>query len=242
MYRQLLVNTIQEKQLQHFYPPDKLEAVVQGLARDAPEKVQELMREWRVSQEIAMDLIKLVLFDIILYVDDSGSIQFEEDGNRLTQLKQILSLIATAASKFDRDGISIRFMNSMEQGDGIRTRDDAEGLVARVRFQGLTPMGTNLRHKVLQPMVLGPAKAGRLQKPVLVITITDGQPAGEPHNSVAEAIRYASDEVSKTQYGRGAISFQFAQVGNDLRAREFLGKLDEDPSIGSLIDCTSSMS
>lgn len=241
-YRQLLVNTIQEKQLQHFYPPDRLETVVQGLARNAPEKVQELMREWRAPQEIAMDIIKLVLFDIILYVDDSGSIQFEENGNRLAQLKEILALIATAASKFDQDGISIRFMNSDVKGDGIRNRADAEGVVARVLFRGLTPMGTNLRNKVLEPMVVGPAKAGQLQKPVLVITITDGQPAGEPLNSVAEAIRYANDELSRTPYGRGAISFQFAQVGNDLHAREFLAKLDEDPSIGGLIDCTSSTS
>jgi hypothetical protein len=42
------------------------------------------------------------------------------------------------------------------------------------------------------------------------------------------------------RYGKGALSFQFAQVGNDLKAREFLGKLDEDPSIGDIIDCTSS--
>lgn len=38
-----------------------------------------------------------------------------------------------------------------------------------------------------------------------------------------------------------AVSFQFAQVGNDLRAREFLAKLDRNPRIGHLIDCTSSM-
>jgi hypothetical protein len=29
-------------------------------------------------------------------------------------------------------------------------------------------------------------------------------------------------------------------VGNDLKARDFLTKLDEDPSIGQLVDCTSS--
>jgi hypothetical protein len=28
--------------------------------------------------------------------------------------------------------------------------------------------------KILQPLILGPARAGRLQKPVLIITITDG--------------------------------------------------------------------
>lgn len=198
------------------------------------------MREWNVGQEVAMDVIKLALFDTVIYVDDSGSIQFEEDGSRLTQLRQILGLISTAASKFDSDGVTIRFMNSDERGDHIRSREDAEALVSRVRFSGLTPMGTSLKNKVLDPLVAGPARAGRLEKPVLVITITDGQPAGEPHGAVKDAIRGVTDELGRTRYGRGAVNFQFAQVGTDLQARQFLSKLDEDPSLGGLIDCTSS--
>ncbi|XHG01119.1 hypothetical protein AWENTII_004521 [Aspergillus wentii] len=240
-YRQLLVGTIQEKNLQCFYPPEKLERVLQGLANDAPAKVSKLTHEWSVPGEVAMDVMKLSLFDVILYVDDSGSIEFEEKGVRKEQLRQIIGIVATAASTFDQDGISVRFMNSMETGDGIRDVEDVNRLVSRVRFQGLTPLGSGLRNKVLDPMVLGPARANRLEKPVLVITITDGQPAGEPHDTVANSIHYTISELSRTRYGRGAVSFQFSQVGNDTKARDFLGSLDEDPSIGSLIDCTSSM-
>ncbi|KAF7133710.1 hypothetical protein CNMCM5793_005064 [Aspergillus hiratsukae] len=238
-YRQLLIGTIQEKNLQPFYPPDRLDRVVQQLANDAPGKVDKLVREWSVPTEVAMDVMKLALFDVILYVDDSGSIEFEEKGMRKEQLRQILGIVATGASTFDQDGISVRFMNSNEIGDGIRSVDDVNMLVSRVRFAGLTPLGTSLRNKVLEPMVVAPARAGRLQKPVLIITITDGQPAGEPHDTVASAIRSASEEVSRTQYGRGAVSFQFSQVGTDNKAREFLASLDEDPHIGGLIDCTS---
>ncbi|KAE8397038.1 hypothetical protein BDV37DRAFT_266775 [Aspergillus pseudonomiae] len=239
-YRQLLIGTIQEKNLQNFYPPEKLNLLVQGLANDAPAKINKIIHEWGVPTEVATDIIKLSLFDIILYVDDSGSIEFEERGVRKEQLRQIIGIVATAASTFDEDGISVRFMNSMERGDGIRNADDVNMLVSRVRFQGLTPLGTGLKNKVLDPQVVGPARAGRLQKPVLVITITDGQPAGEPLDCVANSIRYAVDEVSRTPFGRGAVSFQFSQVGNDAKARDFLSSLDEDPSIGNLIDCTSS--
>ncbi|OGM43068.1 transcription factor RfeF [Aspergillus bombycis] len=238
-YRQLLIGTIQEKNLQNFYPPEKLNLLVQGLANDAPAKINKIIREWGVPTEVATDIIKLSLFDIILYVDDSGSIEFEERGVRKEQLRQIIGIVATAASTFDEDGISVRFMNSMERGDGIRNVDDVNMLVSRVRFQGLTPLGTGLKNKVLDPQVVGPARAGRLQKPVLIITITDGQPAGEPLDCVANSIRYAVDEVSRTPFGRGAVSFQFSQVGNDAKARDFLSSLDEDPSIGNLIDCTS---
>ncbi|OKL59153.1 hypothetical protein UA08_05958 [Talaromyces atroroseus] len=238
-YRQLLIATIQENQLQRFYPQDRLEAVVRNL-ETAPDKIQQLCKEWNVPQEVAIDVIKLSLYDTVIYVDDSGSIQFEEDGTRLVQLKQILSLIATAAAKFDSDGVAIRFMNSDERSDSIRSKEEAEALVSRVRFSGLTPMGTSLKNKVLDPMILGQARSGRLDKPALVITITDGQPAGEPHNAVVDAIRSTVDELQRRGYGQGAVAFQFAQVGTDLHARNFLSKMDEDPSIGNLIDCTSS--
>lgn len=239
-YRQLLINTIQEKNLQSFYPPERLDRLVQSLVNDAPMRLNNLMHEWSVPMEVATDVMKLALFDVILYVDDSGSIEFEEKGLRKDQLRQILGIVATAASTFDQDGISVRFMNSEETGDGIRSAADVDMLVSRVRFAGLTPLGTSLQNKVIDPMVVGPARAGRLDKPVLVITITDGQPAGEPHSAVGNVIRYAVEETSRTRYGRGAVSFQFSQVGNDQRARDFLSDLDEDPQIGHLIDCTSS--
>ncbi|KAL4947560.1 hypothetical protein BDW69DRAFT_178176 [Aspergillus filifer] len=238
-YRQALIATIQEKNLQSFYPPDKLDRLVQGLSRDGPAKVQRIVNEFSLPMEIAMDVIKLSLYDIVLYVDDSGSIEFEEKGVRKEQLKQILGIVATVASTFDEDGISLRFMNNDFMQNNIRSVQEVDQIISNMRFAGMTPLGTALRSKVLDPVVVGPARAGRLQKPVLIITITDGQPAGEAQDAVAQGIRYAVDEVSRTPLGRGAVAFQFSQVGNDTKARDFLGSLDNDPSIGGLIDCTS---
>ncbi|KAJ5772950.1 Transcription factor RfeF [Penicillium paradoxum] len=222
-----------------FLPPERLDRLVQTLAAEAPGKLNKLIGEWAVPMEVATDVMKLALYDVILYVDDSGSIEFEEKGLRKDQLRQILGIVATAASTFDQDGISVRFMNSSEQGDGIRDAEDVERLVSRVRFSGLTPLGTSLRSKVVEPMIVQPARANRLEKPVLVITITDGQPAGESHGTVGDVIRYAVEETTRTRYGPGAVAFQFSQVGTDSRARDFLSSLDEDPHIGHLIDCTS---
>lgn len=169
--------------------------------------------------------------------------EIEEGGERIKDLKLILSRIAYATSLFDSDGIQVRFMNSNVQGNNVRTEQDAEQLVRGVSFSGLTPMGTSLRNKIIEPLVVGPARAGRLNKPILIVTITDGQPAGEPLSAVNDAIRYASSELARMdRYGPGAVSFQFAQVGNDLKAREFLSKLDNDPVVGPLVDCTSSTS
>jgi hypothetical protein len=204
--------------------------------------VAQLAQQWRVNPEIASDIVKLALYDVILYIDDSGSMQFEENGERIDDLKLILGRVAYATSLFDEDGIQVRFMNSPDQGNGIRNEQQVNEMVARTRFSGLTPMGRELQNKILGPLVLQAARSGALRKPVLVITITDGQPTGESSSDVARIIKSASDEVSRNpRYGKGALAFQFAQVGNDLKAREFLSKLDEEPTIGDIIDCTSSM-
>lgn len=43
--------------------------------------------------------------------DDSGSMVFEERGERIDDLKLILGRVAEVATLFDDDGILVRFMN-----------------------------------------------------------------------------------------------------------------------------------
>lgn len=57
-----------------------------------------------------MDLCKLSLFDTVLFVDDSGSMQFEEGGSRIDDLKLIISRVAYASSLFDQDGIQVSIL------------------------------------------------------------------------------------------------------------------------------------
>lgn len=251
-YKQLLQDCVNEKGLQTFYPPGS--PVLDQIAQQAAGKINQVIQRWRVQKEIANDIVKLALYDIVLYVDDSGSMQFEEEGSRIQDLRLILDRVSFAATLFDADGISIRFMNTDLSGmrdqqgrplqDGVATEAQIKQIMGGVQFKGLTPMGTSLRKKVIDEIVLAKAQQGQLRKPVLVIAITDGQPAGEPQNAVFDTIRYAFDTLQQRfpQYGRGGVAFEFAQVGNDEMAKKFLGKLDEDPQIGPMVDCTSSRS
>ncbi|KAI9768205.1 MAG: hypothetical protein M1840_005035 [Geoglossum simile] len=217
-YLRLLESAIEDKKLRAFYPQSS--TVLNGIAEKAEVQIDKICSEWCIPKEVGQDIVKLALFDIILYIDDSGSMKFEEKGERIKDLRLILARVAYAASLFDTDGITV------------------EELVDRVAFSGLTPLGTKLREKILDPLVLTPAKQRQLKKPVLVITITDGQPAGEKEGTIFEAIKGASDDLARYNYGR-AVFYQFAQVGNDERAREFLAKLDSDRQIGDLVDSTS---
>lgn len=103
----------------------------------------------------------------------------------------------------------------------------------------MTPLGTSLDSKVIRPFLGGGIQGRNLQKPILVITITDGEPTGEPQNAVANVIKNAKNMCANSVYGPGAIAFEFAQVGKDTKAQAFLGRLDTDPEIGKMIDATS---
>ena len=48
--------------------------------------------------ELAIDLAALALYDIVIFADDSGSMAFEENGDRVNDLKLIVGRTAEVAS------------------------------------------------------------------------------------------------------------------------------------------------
>lgn len=246
-YQRQLEQAIQEKHLQAFYPPGSPQ--IGQIAQRAAQQVDRLCQAWRIQKEIANDIVRLALYDVIIYIDDSGSMSFEENGERIKDLQLILQRVAFAATLFDEDGIEIRFMNDEEippqQLSNVKSDQQIEGIMRTKRYKGLTPFGTKLREKVLDPLVISKMRSNQFRKPVLIIGITDGQPAGEKVDALSETIRYAHGQCMQSSFngqplGPGAVAFQFAQVGNDQKATEFLAKLDNDPQVGSMVDCTSS--
>ena len=47
---------------------------------------------------------RLALYDVVIYIDDSGSMAFEEQGERIKDLELIMQRVAFAATLFDEDG------------------------------------------------------------------------------------------------------------------------------------------
>ena len=109
-------------------------------------------------------------------------------------------------------GISVRFMNANMQGDNIRDSAAAANLVARCQFSGMTPLGTQMYERILKPLVEAPISNRTMQKPVLIITITDGEPTSEPESKIVKVIKHVKQFAAKSQYGSGAVAFEFAQV------------------------------
>lgn len=109
-------------------------------------------------------------------------------------------------------------MNAQLQGDNIRDSAAAANLVARCQFSGMTPLGTQMYERILRPLVEGPISSRTMQKPVLVITITDGEPTGEPETKIVKVIKAIKKFAANSQYGPGAVAFEFAQVRSALEA------------------------
>ncbi|DBA80737.1 hypothetical protein WJX77_006553 [Trebouxia sp. C0004] len=229
-------NMVRINRLEAFYPPNKLQAVLQRLNQT---DFKALSQRWNMPLELAYDLATLALYDIVIFADDSGSMIFEEGGERINDLKVIMGRVAEVATLFDEDGIVVRFMNGHVEGNGIRDPMSANNLISQVQFTGMTPLGSSLDSKVIKPFLGSGISNRNLQKPILVITITDGEPTGEPQNTVANVIKNAKNMCASSIYGPNAIAFEFAQVGKDTKAQAFLGRLDTDPEIGKMIDATS---
>jgi len=112
---------------------------------------------------------------------------FEENGERIKDLRLILERVTSTATVFDEDGISLRFMNAnyqVNQLENIRSEQQINILMETVQYKGLTPMGTELRKKVVDGIIMPKLQQRRYTKPHLVIVITDGQPAGEAQSTV----------------------------------------------------------
>ena len=55
---------------------------------------RQLAARWNMPMELAIDLSALALYDIVIYADDSGSMAFEEGGDRINDLKLIVGRVA----------------------------------------------------------------------------------------------------------------------------------------------------
>ncbi|KAG6867511.1 hypothetical protein C0993_001824, partial [Termitomyces sp. T159_Od127] len=114
-------------------------------------------------------LLLLSRYDVVLVVDDSGSMS----GDRWKEARKALQALAVEASKYDEDGIEIQFLNSTEK---LTTKDPnaIKSLFRRVNPARSTPLGRKIGNLLDEYMERFEAAQCEL-KPVIYIVITDGE-------------------------------------------------------------------
>ena len=112
--------------------------------------------------------------------------EFVEGGKRKTALKDVLHFLACLYGTVTGRGIkAIRFLNdrSHHKKDRILEEKDVHDLINSHKFEGLTRIGAGLMRHILKPFVFEddpswvpgtPKKLRAMERPLLIMVITDG--------------------------------------------------------------------
>lgn len=127
-------------------------------------------------------LMRLALFQPVLFLDNSGSMRFDEGSpiSKIGAMKETVKRVARITTELvPQDyGIHIRFINdspSFPAGRSYSDLDEIESRMEDVKYKGGTLLGTNLRKFILEHLVYGPVERGDLRRPLLISVVTDGE-------------------------------------------------------------------
>ncbi|KAJ5867457.1 hypothetical protein N7534_002010 [Penicillium rubens] len=162
------------------------------------------------------------LYQPVFYCDDSGSMADDDRMNKqATMVGRMADLITRAAPEGNAQ-VYLRFINKNEKFDKISPGE----LTSKMKFtpNGPTPLGANLKAKVLSDLLYDPLNKGEvLDRPLLILTVTDGCPTDDPKDTYEKEIRESLKFVKDKGYGDEAVRYDLSQIGNASEATEFLG-------------------
>jgi hypothetical protein len=123
-------------------------------------------QKYQISSYYRNDLMTLSKFDIILILDDSGSMSTPsgQGKTRWTELKDMVNPIIELGALLDVDGIDVLFLNRGRRNN-VRSILDIQDLLVQGP-QGRTPLSMRVRE----------AMKSYNSKPQLIIIMTDGEP------------------------------------------------------------------
>ncbi|KAF8247335.1 hypothetical protein K440DRAFT_629348 [Wilcoxina mikolae CBS 423.85] len=198
----------------------------------AVKMANEILTEMKCpSREAALYFTLLILYDLVILADDSLSMRTQQKGARIPALATTLRNVARIYQLAREEGITdVRFLNSIHKAPNMKLRM-IKNMMSAHQFRGQTRIGTELKRKVLKDYV-----TDTMKKPLLVITITDGDIDGEPRDTLFSVIKECIDRLNEKENGADAIGFQFARVGDDEGAGKLLDMLDNHNVVGPYVD------
>jgi hypothetical protein len=188
-------------------------------------------------------LTRLAYYQPVIYCDDSGSMTATDrlSDTRFVRLREIVRGIASVANRLlpEDMGIHLRFINHPTVYNSL-TEAQVENVMNGITPDGGTELGTVLESRILQPLlydVLDRSGGGRLERPLLVCTVTDGCPAdGE---AFKQAILRCKRRLTSAGCNGREVVFMVSQIGQDEYAANFVRSLREDAEIKDMVWCTS---
>ncbi|RPB00003.1 hypothetical protein L873DRAFT_1805781 [Choiromyces venosus 120613-1] len=214
------------------------------LSRRLSETGQQVCDNMQVSYDHLSDLNKVALYDTVILCDDSGSMKLD---GRYEMMRKAILTISDVCTAFRDEGISVKFLNFKGDKDynEIHDKKKLDEIIMGINPKGGTRLGTVLRNKIVEPLIIQKAREKKLVRPVLITIITDGQPAGEDRGELKRTILNCKNELKRLPgpgneefYGDSSVAFQISLVGNSDQAKSYIKELEEDPEVGDLVYCT----
>ncbi|KAF2458875.1 hypothetical protein BDY21DRAFT_339116 [Lineolata rhizophorae] len=226
---------IATKGLSTFFDPK--DPRVESIAKHAAAKAEEITRQYQLEPELTAGVVKLAFYDFAIVCDDSTSMN---DEDRIPALKDTLGRVAEIATLLEPKGISIRFLNYTKDGslDNLKSASEIQHKARKVKFKGVTQLGTVLREKIVKPKILQKVASGTYEKPLITVIITDGEPTWEQPDELKKTIRQCKLSRELEKFGEAATVFIVSRVGSSSEAEEFLYGLETDEELKEMVFCS----
>ncbi|KAF8991571.1 hypothetical protein BDQ17DRAFT_1546801 [Cyathus striatus] len=176
----------------------------------------------------------LQVYDFIFLIDDSGSMY----GSSWSEARESVNKLAnwTLDNGWDRDGITLRFLNS----DRLFRFQDLNGISDKNKIRQLV--------NVVRPKV--EHRLGNLEKakhtpeytkirPLILVVITDGAPTDGYEYQLSRVLMSISIRLAACCHHPNSLAVQFVQVGGDPTAAQALKVLTQLNTDG-MVDAISS--
>jgi hypothetical protein len=122
---------------------------------------------------------------------------------RMDAQRTLVKRMASIATRLvpDGHGAHLRFIN--KKTPNLNDLDESQ-INENMKFKpaGATPIGTQIKEKILKPFVYDVLDAGNtLQRPYLILTITDGSPYNEDNDTFKNAIVECGRRLTESPRG-----------------------------------------
>ncbi|OTA98430.1 hypothetical protein M426DRAFT_113088 [Hypoxylon sp. CI-4A] len=190
-------------------------------------------------EDLLPKTVQVTMHQQVLYCDDSGSMRHPNNsGDRWNSQNQLINRIARITTRIlpEGEGVYLRYINrDVPNSDSLKF-EELPDILKQMRWDGDTPIGTNLKKKILQPLVYSKLP-NNLKRPLLISVITDGGPSKrlEDKNTFADAIIECGDRLEACGLPRESVKFLVGQVGDSQEAVAFLKSITDEPRIASMV-------
>ena len=240
-FKDFLNDEVQEGKFEKFFSPN--DPFLANLAEKANALREDPTTDLGKPENIKR-LTQLSLYRTVIYCDDSGSMSNEDRYEYLIQLVTRIARIATKIVPDNMPGVDLRFINNDFESNLSAT--EVGQTMRRVWPSGVTEIGTNLRKKILKPLVydiidssaVSTASPIPFKRPLLVCIITDGHPYQEGRDVLRDEIVTCKRKLEAKGYDPTSVMYCINQIGTDPEAEYFIDGLRSEKTIEEVIYCT----